>query len=218
MRDRNEYEGCVCDRIAVQHARRNGSTTASSFESIASRQNTPPSIIRPFITASVDASAAHDRSSAVRPLTHSTAMLIPWKLNAHSAEASALGAAGRLRRRATMKSSAAPAREQSEIGHAVGKGRHARHRVVQRERGGHQRPVEAVVACQQRGRVIGRLDTRAADPPEVVFDESMTEIWDVGKQQGGRQQNAGNQRFVIGDWRFVIAYLWSAIDGRHRQP
>jgi hypothetical protein len=37
----------------------------------------------------------------------------------------------------------------------------------------------------------GRLDTRAADPPEVVFDESMTEIWDVGKQQGGRQQNAG---------------------------
>jgi hypothetical protein len=46
----------------------------------------------------------------------------------------------------------------------------------------------------------------------------MTEIWDVGKQQGGRQQNAGNQRFVIGDWRFVIAYLWSAIDGRHRQP
>ena len=106
---------CAPDRIAVQHARRNGSTTASSFESIASRQNTPPSIIRSFITASVDVSAAHDRSSAVRPLTHSTAMLIPWKLNAHSAEASALGVAGRFRRRATMKSSAVPARSKAKL-------------------------------------------------------------------------------------------------------
>ena len=112
-------------------------------------------------------------------------MLIPWKLNTQSARGQRTGRGGQAQSSATMKSSAAPGQQQSEIGHAVGKGRHARHRVVQRERGGDQRPIEPVVPRQQRGRIIGRLDTRAADPPEVVFDESMTEIGDVGEAEGG---------------------------------
>ena len=77
-----------------------GSSTASSFDSIAAKASSAAAAGRLFAAAMAASTAKSVSSSAVRPLIHNRAMLIPWKFINQTPAANRQAPAGSCRTRA----------------------------------------------------------------------------------------------------------------------
>ena len=73
--------------ITIQIVKINGSATTSSLERNAAKANMPATTPRSRNSAIAASTEKSVPNSDVRPLSQTIAMLMPWKLNAHTAVA-----------------------------------------------------------------------------------------------------------------------------------